>query len=211
MKTTKKITLALGLLTLAAASQAQTTTTMSAPAGLLGQQYTEVSLGLDDIKHVSNHGYSFTAAANTPLIPGKLDAGASYSYSWIGGAFRGHANTVGGYATAYAPLKGVKPFVSAGLAYQWASSRFGSGDNEAHWGAATGVEIPAGVVTLTPRISYSDDFEGSRASSQAWHFAVEANHWVNKTTAVFVTIGKTDVRGSTFDSWSYEIGLRARF
>ena len=166
MKNTKYITLALGLLTAAAASHAQTTT-MTAPGGLLGQQYTEVSFGLDDVKHISNHGYSLSARANTPLIPGKLDGGGSYSYSWMGGPFRGHANTIGGYATAYAPLQGAKPFVGAALGYQWSSGRFGSGDNQALWGASAGVEIPTGVITLTPRITYADDFKGSRASSQA--------------------------------------------
>lgn len=209
MKTTNKITLALGLLT-AAASNAQTTTT-TAPGGVLGQQYTEVSFGLGDVKHISTHGYSLNASANTPLIPGKLDAGGTYSYSWIGGPFRGHANTVGGYATAYAPLQGVKPFLGAALGYQWTSARFNGGEEQALWGATAGLEIPMGVITLTPRINYADDFEGSRTSSQAWTIAVEANYWVNKTTAIFASIGKTDVRHSRFDSRNYEVGLRARF
>ena len=123
----------------------------------------------------------------------------------------GDANTIGGYATAYAPLQGAKPFVGAALGYQWSSGRFGSGDNQALWGASAGVEIPTGVITLTPRITYADDFKGSRASSQAWTFAVEANYWVNNTTAVFASIGKTDVRHSRFDSRNYEVGLRGRF
>lgn len=210
MKMTNKITLALGLLTAAAASQAQTTTN-TAPAGLLGAQYTELSFGLNDVKHVSNHGYSVSAAANTPLIPGKLDAGGTYSYSWMRGPFRGHANTIGGYATAYAPLQGAKPFAGAGLGYQWTSAPFNGGDKQALWHATAGVEIPAGAITLTPRINYADDFKGSRKSAQAWTYAVEANCWVNKTSAVFASIGKTDVRHSRFDSWNYQVGLRSRF
>ncbi|MBL9189066.1 MAG: hypothetical protein JNK23_16395 [Opitutaceae bacterium] len=211
MKTTNKLILALGLLTSATAIQAQTTTTASTPAGLLGAQYTELEFGVQDIKRISNNAYSLTASANTAVVAGKLDGGASYSYSRIGGAVRGHSNTIGGYFTAYAPLNGVKPFVSAGLGWEWSSYRFVGSDDQALWGGAVGVEIPAGVVTITPRISYADDFEGSRKSSQAWTYAVEANHWFNKSTAVFASIGKSDVTRSPIDSWNYSIGLRARF
>ena len=211
MKTTKNIILALGLLTAATASQAQTTTAMSAPTGLLGVQYTELKFGVQDINHVSPHAYSLSASANTALVAGQLDGGASYSYSRIGGAVRGHSNTIGGYFTAYAPLNGVKPFVSAGLGWEWSSYRNVGSDNQALWGGAVGVEIPAGVVTITPRLSYADDFEGSRKSSQAWMYSVEANHWCSKTTAIFASLGKTDVRHSRFDSWNYSVGLRSRF
>jgi hypothetical protein len=210
MNLTKKITLALGLAA-GAASYAQTTPATTATNGLLGHRYTEISFGLEDIKHFSDHGYSLGASANNPIIPGKLDAGASYSYSWINGALKGHANTVGAYATAYLPLRGVKPFVGTALGYQWSSFRWVGSDEKALWGATTGVEIPAGPVTLTPRISYVDDFEGSRESTQAWDFQVEANYWFNQKSAVFASIGKSEVVRSSVDSWNYTIGLRARF
>lgn len=210
MNLTKNITITLALLA-ASVSHAQTTPAdRSGTGGLLGHRYTEFNVGLQDIKHSPDHGYSVGASANNPIIPGVLDAGASYSYSWIRGAFRGHSNTVGGYAIAYAPLNGVKPFAGAGLGYQWNSFGFGV-DDQALWGMTAGVEIPAGAVTLTPRVNYSDDFEGSRNSNQAWTFQVEANYWYNATHAVFGSIGKSDVRRSAFDSWNYEVGLRARF
>ena len=209
MNLTKKITLALGVLAAGSASYAQRPA--ASAMGLLGTQYTELSIGLDDIKHVSDHAYSAGVAANTPLIPGKLDGGASYSYSWIRGPFSGHANTIGGYTTAYTVLNGVKPFVGAGLGYQWSSSTFGGSDDQTLWGATAGVEIPAGVVTITPRVIYADDFNNSRESSQQWSYQVEANYWFNAKSAVFGSIGKTDVRHTSFDSWNYQIGLRARF
>ena len=209
MNLTKNITLALGLLA-AGVSHAQTPASTTG-YGLLGHRYTELNVGLQDIKHLSDHGYSVGAAANNPLIPGVLDAGGTYSYSWIRGPFKGHANTIGGYATAYAPLNGVKPFAGAGVGYQWTSFSFGEDDDDAIWGLTAGVEIPAGAVTITPRINYADDFKGTRESSQAWTFQVEANYWFSPTSAVFGSIGKTDVRRSAFDSWNYEVGLRARF
>jgi hypothetical protein len=207
MNLTKNITLALGLVA-AGVSFAQTTPA-GAGLGLLGNRYTELSVGLQDIKHLSDHGFSVGALANNPLIPGVLDAGASYSYSWIRGPFKGHANTIGGYAIAYAPFNGVKPFAGAGLGYQWTS--FGRSDEQGLWGLTAGVEIPAGNVTITPRINYADDFESSRNSSQAWTYQVEANYWFNAKSAVFGSIGKTDVRRTSLDSWNYEVGLRARF
>jgi hypothetical protein len=215
MKLTKKITLALGLLA-TGVGYAQTTaatpaTTSNAGYGLLGHRYTELSVGVADVKHYSQHGYSVGASANNPVIPGVLDAGAGYAYSWIRGGAKGHANTIGTYATAYAPLGGVKPFVSAALGYQWTSAKFGMGNDEAIWGGAIGVEIPVGAITITPRISYSDDFEGTPRSSQAWTTSVEANYWFKKDSAVFGSIGHTDARRSPVDSWNYEVGLRARF
>ena len=209
MKLTKKITLTISVLA-ASLGYAQSPAESRFGQGLLGERYSELGFGLDDIRHVSNHGYSVEASANNPLIRGLLDAGATYSYSWIRGAFRGHANTVGAYATAYSRFEGVKPFLSTALGYQWTSARFGS-DEQTLWGLATGVEIPVGAVTVTPRISYADDFEGTQNSSQAWTVQTEVNYWVNRTTALFGSIGKTDVRRSSIDSWNYQFGLRARF
>jgi hypothetical protein len=213
MNLNKKMILALGLLA-AGVSNAQTPADggYGQGQGLLGQRYTEFNVGLQDIKHTSNHGYSVGAEANNPLIPGVLDAGASYSYSWTRGAFKGHANTIGAYATAYAPMHGVKPFVGTGLGYQWTNVRFAGSDEQALWGLTTGVEIPAGErVTVTPRINYADDFEGTPRSSQEWTFAVEANYWFSKTSAVFGSIGRSEVRRSPYDGWNYVAGLRARF
>lgn len=212
MKLTKKITFALGLLATGVSyAQSSAPTTTSTGHGLLGHRYTELVFGVDDVKHISTHGYSVGASANNPIVPGKVDAGAGYTYSWIGGALKGHANTLTTYATAYAPLSGVKPFASAALGYQWTSLKFGQGDEQAIWGAAIGVEIPAGIVTLTPRLTYQDDFEGTPRSSQAWTASVEANYWFNQNSAVFGSIGHSDVRRSPVDAWSYQIGLRARF
>jgi len=214
MKLTNTTVLALALLA-NVAGHAQTTTAMAPEpttgAGLLGHRYTELSFGFENVDHLSEHGYSVGARANNPLIPGVLDAGASYSYSWIRGPFKGHANTIGAYATAYAPLARVRPFATAALGYQWTSLRHGAGDDEAIWGAAVGIEIPAGIVTITPRISYADDFDGSARGSKTWTGSVEANYWYSRTSAVYTSLGRTDVRHSPYDSWNWEIGLRARF
>jgi hypothetical protein len=211
MNLTKKITLALGLLAAAGASFAQTAAN-TATTGLLGQRYGEVSFGVQDIKHLSTNVYSLGAAVNAPVVPAVLDVGAAYDYSWIrGGGVRGHSNTFGGYATAYTALAGVKPFLSGAVGWQWSSARGFGDDDQGLWALAAGVEIPAGPVTLTPRISYADDFESSVNSSQEWTYAVEANYWVNTSTAVFGSVGYTDVLRSSLESWNYRVGLRVKF
>lgn len=215
MKLNQKITLTLGLLAAGTVGYAQPSSAPAvaptAPSGLLGQQYTEVSFGLQDIKGVDAYGQTLFVGANTPYLPGKLDAGGGYSYSWIGGANNGHANTVTGYARAYAPMKGVKPFVTAGLGWAWTNTRFGGSVDKGLWGSAVGVEIPVGTLTVTPKINYGDDFEGSKTSVQAWTYSVEANCWLNSRTAVFASIGYVDVNHSSTESWSYVIGLRGKF
>lgn len=201
------LSLALGLLT-AAAIHAQTPPT--APTGFLGQKYTELGFGLNDRQHDSNHGYGLRALANTPILPGEVDTGGSYTYNWNGGSLRSHSHTLAGYATAYIPAQGVKPFVNAGLGWRWTSAPFNGTENRPLWDASAGVEIPVGGVTLTPRITYEDDFKRTRKSRQAWVCAVEASYWVSKESAVFGSFGKSDVRNSSADAWVYQIGLRAR-
>jgi hypothetical protein len=230
MKTTNKLTLTLAGLTLAGVLHAQSTTnavpaprTVAPPAsasGLLGTPYTDLKFGLQDIKGSSSHAYSLTASANTVLAPRLIDGGASYTYSRIGGAGRGHSNLVGGYLTAYAPtpsylsdvefLRTAKPFISANVGWEWSSYPSGS-DDQPLWGASAGIEIPAGVVTITPRLSYADDFEGSGKSSQAWGVSVEVNYWYSPTMAVFGSAGESGLRHSPRDARNFSIGLRSRF
>ncbi|HVS51093.1 MAG TPA: hypothetical protein VHD62_01965 [Opitutaceae bacterium] len=207
MNLTQKITLALGL-ALAGASYAQTSSTVT-PVGVLGQQFTELSFGTSDIRHVSPNFYDLSLAGNVPVAP-NVDLGASYGYGWIGGAYRGHANQIEGTGTFHTNYNGVKPFVSLGLGYQWASFK-GGYDDLGLWGASVGVEIPAGALALTPRIVYADDFRGSSRSSQQTSYEVEGNYWVSRTTAVFGSVGFTDTNNSGNDSWDYRVGLRLKF
>ncbi len=209
MKLTQKITLALGLLAAAGTSIAQTA---SNSTGLLGTRYVEYSFGGQDIAQLKPNLYSLGASVNAPLVPGAFDVGASYEYSWIrGSGLRGHSNSFGGYGTFYTALAGVKPFVGAGVGWQWSRTRGFGGDDQGVWGAAVGVEIPAGAFTLTPRIGYGDDFESSVNSSQQVTYGVDANYWVNAKTAVYGAVSFTDVRASSLESWNYEVGVRLKF
>jgi hypothetical protein len=208
MTLTKKILLALGAAAAAGAMHAQTMSTTT-PVGVLGHNYTELSLGLQDIKDLSPHFYDASISGNVPVTP-NLDLAAGYSYGWIRGSVRGHSNTLTTTATAYTLTGGVKPFVGVGLGYKWTHFA-GFRDNQGLWGAAVGVEIPAGRVSITPRIVYADDFESSSNSSQETTYEVEGNYWVSAKTGVFASIGKTDVHHNGGEAWNYRLGVRMKF
>jgi hypothetical protein len=209
MKLTKKITLALGVLAAVSTSIAQNA---SSSRGLLGERYADFNVGAADLKYVSTNGYSLGAGFNLPILPGALDLGASYDYSWLrGSGARAHANTIGINSRLYTVLAGVKPFVSGTFGVQWSNIRGFGSDNQALWNLGVGAEIPVGVVTLTPRIVYDSDFEESFNSSQQLTYALEANHWLNQKTAVYGSVGYTDVNSSSFSSWNYQVGVRVRF
>jgi hypothetical protein len=208
MKLTKKITLALGLLT-AGTSFAQTTAPVS--NGLLGQRYAEFNFSFVEIDSVSDYSYSPGLSANIPLIPSLLDVGASYNYTKVRGPLKGHANSLSTYAVAYVPLEGVKPFVGASLGHEWTSLGGGFSDNAGVWGVSAGVEIPIGSFTLTPRIGYSDDFENGFGEDDVWTYAVEGNYWFSPKSAVFASIAKIDLHRNPIDVWNYEVGFRLKF
>jgi hypothetical protein len=207
MKLTQKITLACGLL-VAGAGYAQTTTTSN---GLLGQRYAELDFSAQNLKFVSDHAWGLEAGVNTPLVPNAVDVGASLGYNWLDEGVDLKAWTLGAYTTVYAPLGNVKPFLSLGVAWQQTKARFVGDDDGALWGARVGFEVPVGALTLTPRISYADDFENTVNSSQQWTYEVEGNYWLNAKTAVFGSVGKTDVVRSPLESWNYTLGVRFRF
>lgn len=206
MNLTKKTILALGL-AVAGVSYAQTASTDVKPVGLLGQSYSEASFGVSDLAHTSKNAYDLGVSANVPVSP-ILDLGAGYDYGWVHGV--GHSNGVDASATTYTSFKGVKPFASAAVGYQWTRASDYRQD-EAIWGVAVGVEIPVSVVTITPRIAYADDFHGSSRSSQQTSYGAEANYWVTKTTAVFADAGYTDGHHSSGDAWTYTVGARFKF
>lgn len=210
MKLIQKITLALGLLMAGSASFAQTDRDRASTSsqGLLGQRYVEASFGLADINGISDHLYAVGASINQPVIASLLDVSAGYAYGWTRGIARGHANMIGADATAYMPFRGVTPFVTLGLGHRW--TRFASfRDESMFWGAEVGFEIPVGRVTLTPNVSYSDDFEGG--DSKDFAYEIEANYWFSPAAAVYGAVGRIETHRSSLDMWSYEAGLRWRF
>lgn len=208
MNLTKKTILALGLIVTTGVGFAQNTTTGEAPVGVLGQSYSEVHFGASDITHITKDQYGLGVLANVPFTP-YLDVNAGYDYAWLNGT--GHVNSVNASAIVHTTFRGVKPFVGAGLGYDWQRWIGGGKDDLTTWGLTAGVEIPVSAVTITPRINFADDFRDSASSSQQTTYAVEANYWLNKSWGVFGSVGYTDVNRSSFDAWDYGVGARFKF
>lgn len=209
MKLIKKTTLALALLAAAGTSFAQTNT---ATQGLLGTSYAEFNYALHDVDGASDHGHGVTAKFNVPVIASVLDVGGSYTYQWIRSSVHGHSNNFAVFANAYAPLQGVKPFVGATLGYSWVSVPKPFDDHDAWWNVAAGVEIPLGAITLTPKIVFSDDFNGRVGDTDnTWTYEVEGNYWFSPKAGAFASVALEDEHRDPTDVWVYKVGFRLRF
>lgn len=209
MKTITRFTLCLFLLI--AAGRAETSADERAPNGVLGQNYGEISFGLQDIQHLQPNFYDVTVAGNAALLP-HLELGGAFGAGWIGGNVDGNATLVAGNATTYTSWRGVKPFLSTALGYQWFHVP-GANNDKWLWGASTGVEIPVieRVLSLTPRVAYSDDFRNTQRSAQRWTFETEGNAWLTRNLALFASVGYSNEIRNRFDSWNWRLGFRSRF
>jgi hypothetical protein len=209
MNRTKQIVIALGLLTTASATFAQT----SATGGLLGQRYVDVGFGTQDIKGVNRNAHDASFSVNLPVTSG-FDLELGYDYGWFrGSGVRASQHTIGTVGKAYAPMGAAKPFAGAALGYQWQRARafgFRERDRGGVWALGLGAEVPVATdLVFTTSVSYADDFQGG--SPGQFSYGVEANYWVTTTTAVYGSVGRTESRRDIPRSWNYEVGLRFRF
>ncbi len=209
MKTITRFTLC--LLVLLAAGRAETSVDDRAPNGVLGQNYAEISFGLQDIRHVQPNFYDVTVAGNAAVLP-HLDLGGAFGAGWIRGNIDGNASLLAGTATTYTAWRNVKPFLSTSLGYQWFHAP-GAANDKWLWGVSTGVEVPVvdRLLSLTPRIGHSDDFRSGPRSAQQWTFETEGNAWLTRNLALFASVGYSDEVRSRFDSWNWRLGFRSRF
>lgn len=202
------MTFALGLL-LAGACFAQTNATnSSASAGLLGQRYAEFGFALHDLNRPSDNTYSLGTTANFPMVPALLDVSASYAYDWHVGPSKIRRHTFLAAATAYASNNALRPFASYGIGWQ---TRHTGSEDQAIWRATAGFEIDAGNITLTPRVTYIDDFEAPRVSSQQLGWGLEGNTWVTSKTGLFASFSRTKALHTSVISSDYQIGVRVKF
>ena len=182
------------------------------PSGLLGQRYADVNFDVVDFSKVHDYGYSTGLSLNLPADP-NVDVGLGYTYGWVnitGTALREHTLLTSLVWHALAP--GPKPFVGAGLGYDWARQTFGpfkANDKAGVWGLGTGVEIPVGAFTFTPSVSYSDRFETHHSGAMNYH--AEANYWFTPEIAGYANLTYSDYASSSGNSWTYRTGLRFKF
>ena len=241
----KALPVAIAFLTLAgigARAQSATTTTTS---GVLGHRFAEIGVGAVDPTGSSDLGFGSDLAVNLPLRAG-IDLGFGYSYSRMNGDLfdgliseRARQHTLYSTATFYTTYRGMKPFASAALGYEWSRSKLSFGgttvadprDDEAVWGLSAGVEIPLGAVTLTPTVSYQDNFKSNsgdlintgggtgsifvyspgRNGAGVFAYGAEASTWFTRSVGGFADVTYSDPTGGGTQAWTYKIGARLRF
>jgi hypothetical protein len=180
--------------------------------GVLGQRFADVNFDFVDLGGINKNGYSSGLSLNLPATP-NLDVGLGYAYGWLnttGTALHEHTFTTSANWHASAP--GIKPAFGFGLGYDWTRNKFGAlrvNDGAAIWGAGVAVEIPVGVASLTPSITFTDVFRSR--SVGAMHYGVEANYWFTPAVAGYVNVTFTDFTGHHGSSWMYRTGLRFKF
>lgn len=220
MKLKQKVLFALAALSSVGFIHAQDAHMENVPTGTLGQRYGDVNIGLQDIQHFSDDAYSMGVGANIP-VAGNFDATFDFGHAWLNSTVDQTADAVSVTGTRYLAIQGIKPFAYAGVGYEWDKVSFGRAKDHSQygiWGLGVGVEIPASLafptvegLSMTPLISYSDDFRKSHNSGQACVYSMEANQWINHQMAVYADIGFQDVLHSEFDSWLYTLGVRIRY
>lgn len=167
---------------------AQTATTTTTAASLLGVQYVEAGLGYQDVNHANRGIYSLGAAVNTPIST-NVDFTASYSHDWLENNDSFYRNVLGGEVTAYLTKGNLRPFVGAGVGYIWEGS---GDDNYAIWNANVGAEYSLNSTTaLTATVGYSDSFENR--GEGAFGSSLVVSHWF--TSKIAGTAGVSWIEG----------------
>jgi hypothetical protein len=118
-----------------------------------------------------------------------------------------------GTATLFSPSGRVKPFLTGGIGYQWSRGDIQSlrtYDHEWVWTAGGGVEVPVGLLVLTPRVAYHDSMRSSGIG--AWTYGAQAHRWFNEKVGGYLDATFHDPKsGGGAEWWTYTAGLRFRF
>ena len=232
MKNMNKLALGLAALLLAGTTYAQTTAnggyftnngaSVRDNPGVLGHSYADLSYSWIDFteNRIDADGYVAGLRGNVPVARG-FDAGLGYSYYRQNGngniftssPFDLRAHQLAADATFYAANAAIKPFVSGAIGYEWTRGDVQSlriDDGDWLWGGSIGAEIPVGTLAFTPRISYSDTFNGGYDGT--WHYGADAHPRFNDRLGGYLDATFHDPRESTaLESWTYTAGVRFRF
>src|SRR5882672_3381747 len=131
MNQTRKISLALAALAVIGVTQAQQSsdsipmTTVSSAAdrpGVLGQNYTDLNFGLENLRDTSDNAYDANLRANVPIRQG-IDVGLGYGYHWLESDQKIHNHLLATDAKFYVPMDNyMKPYLGSLVGYQWAKT-----------------------------------------------------------------------------------------
>jgi len=192
--------------------------------GVIGKRYADVGFDVEDVQHTSHNAYQTSIGANIPVTQ-CIDISGGYSYSWFD--YKPQHNTdhaIGGSIKLYKTIEdGVKPFISAGLGYSWFDEKLDNpwyfnsnrknhhSQDKATWRGSVGAEFPYKWISVTPTISYDDDFEGTTKSSQAFVYGVRTDSWITPKIGIYFGVSYVTWQHSPSHDWNYSVGARVRF
>jgi hypothetical protein len=213
MNLTRKLVVVLAAAAVTCAVHADTSDTV----GTLGQRYGSFSFTDQSVKHSSNDLYDVDFGLNDPITR-YLDLSGDLAYANSKHAsLQRHSYILDTGATGYWAVKGLKPFATVNLGYEWDNLNAPLGyldrPNYGTWATTVGVEIPTYPASVSPYITHQDDFRHSAHSNPANDYGVQVNYWfkTHSDWAVFADSGYQDVMHSIYDGWYFTIGLREKF
>lgn len=195
------------LVALTSAAQAQSET-----GGVLGQRFVGAHADLVDFENLTDYGCSAGVGMNLPVLA-NVDVGLGLAYGWLnthGQSVR--ERTVNASVVWHASTTVIKPFVGAGIGYDWVRDYFSwtrLSDNAGRWGAVIGVEVPVQGVVVTPSLGYSDWFNGHWAGTVS--YGVEVSYWFTRSVGGYAGVIHNDFTGDNGSSSVYRAGLRLKF
>jgi len=201
--------------------------------GTIGKRYVEAGLSAQSIRHTAHNIGGANLDVNLP-VTNHIDVSGGYDYNWENiPVYRWWYNNNEGYSveksnihlhnhrasgsiTFYNVIEnGVKPFVSVGLDRNWtdSSGTFGNFAAETRNGrnASAGAVFPYKWISVTPRVSYQDDFKTSWNSFQAWGVGAEVSAWITRKIGAYVNVSFYDALHTANDYWVTGAGIRFRF
>ena len=192
--------------TLAVAADNPAPLPASGAMGLLGQTYAGVSYSYVNLDKSPVNADDYAFEFNQALNPG-LDALFHYDFTQAGLHLGDRANdqSLGGALRLFnAAQAWGKPYVEAGVGYEWTRT-MGVRDDSFTWEGAAGIEFQAApALTVTPYIKYEEAHD--LAVGGLWKYGVRGNYWVDNQWAV--TVG---LEGNGNQDMKYTVGTSFRF
>ena len=193
----------------ASARAVQGATAPDAPAtslGLLGQTYAGLDYSRINLNNSPVNADRYSFEYNQPLNHG-FDA--VFNYDWTQSGFfatdRAHEQSLATALRAFSLSQAWgKPYVEAGLGYDW--TRFaGARDHSFAWIGGAGVEFQAApALTVTPFVRYIRT--NGYADKNTADYGVKANYWLTRQWALNGAVSRNDRQDMT-----YKLGVNVSF
>ena len=174
--------------------------------GLLGESYSALSYRYIDLHGTSADAHAYDLTLNQNVSEG-FDVLLDYTYKNAEALAGGHANQrmfdLG--VRAFTSTRGFKPYVEAGLGWEWAKVPHGYRANSPAYFLGTGVEFQvARDLALTPFVRYTDATK--HGIGHEVDYGIKANYWLGEHAGIMASVSRDNSR-----DMQYGIGLTFRY